>query len=114
MKEIKAYVRMGRLTTVVSDLERKGARDLTVTRVEAIGALADAEADRLRLFRKYSEKYSDIAKIEIVCADAEMDGFVSVLKEASYTGERGDGRIFVVNVERAINIRTGEEGDKAL
>lgn len=114
MKEIKAYVRMGRLMTIVSDLERKGARDLTVTRVEAIGALADAEDDRLRLFRKYSEKYSDIAKIEIVCADAEVDRFVGVLREASYTGEPGEGRIFIFNVERTVNIRTGEEGDKAL
>lgn len=47
-----------RMTTIVSDLERKGARDLTVTRVEAIGGLADAEDDGIRLFRKYSEKYS--------------------------------------------------------
>ena len=114
MKEIKAYVRQGRLTLIIGRLEEEGARDLTVTRVEAIGALADAEADRLRIFRKYSERYSDIAKIEIVCADTEVDRFVKVLREASCTGERGDGRIFVLNVERAVNIRTGEEGDKAL
>ena len=114
MKEIKAYVRPDCVTHIVTRLEKEGARDLTVTRVDAIGALADSEKDRLRIFRNYSEKYSDIAKIEIVCADAEVDRFASVLREASYTGERGDGRIFVVNVERAINIRTGDEGDKAL
>lgn len=114
MKEIKAYVRPDRVPGIVSRLEEKGVRDLTVTRVEAIGALADAERDRLRLFRNYAEKYSDVAKIEIVCADAEVEGFVSVLREASYTGERGDGRIFVFNIERAINIRTGDEGEKAL
>ena len=114
MKEIKAYVRPDRLASIVSRLEQEGARDLTVTRVDAIGALADTEKDRLRLFRNYSEKYSDIAKIEIICADAEVNRFVGVLREASYTGERGDGRIFVVNVERAINIRTGDEGQKAL
>ena len=102
------------MTTLVSDLERKRARDLIVTRVEAIGGLADAEDDRIRLFRKYSEKYSDIAKIEIVCADDEVQGFVTVLRKASYTGERGDGRIFVFNIERAINIRTDEDGDNAL
>lgn len=98
------------MTTLVSDLERKRARDLIVTRVEAIGGLADAEDDRIRLFRKYS----DIAKIEIVCADDEVQGFVTVLRKASYTGERGDGRIFVFNIERAINIRTDEDGDNAL
>ena len=114
MKEIKAYVRPDRLAGIVTRLEEEGARDLTVTRVDAIGVLADADKDRLRIFRNYAEKYSDIAKIEIVCADAEADRFVSVLREASYTGERGDGRIFVLNVERAINIRTGDEGEKAL
>ena len=114
MKEIKAYVRPERLTNVISRLEQEGARDLTVTRVDAIGALADAEKDRLRFFRNYAEKYSDIAKVEIVCADAEVNRFVSVLRETSYTGERGDGRIFVLNIERAVNIRSGEEGEKAL
>ena len=114
MKEIKAYVRPERLANVVSRLEQEGARDLTVTRVDAIGALADTEKDRLRFFRNYAEKYSDIAKVEIVCADAEVNRFVGVLRETSYTGERGDGRIFVLNVERAVNIRTGEEGEKAL
>jgi nitrogen regulatory protein P-II 1 len=114
MKEIKAYVRPDRLASIVSRLEQEGARDLTVTRVDAIGALADTEKDRLRLFRNYSEKYSDIAKVEMVCADAEVNRFVGVLRETSYTGERGDGRIFVMNVERAVNIRTGDEGEKAL
>lgn len=114
MKEIKAYVRPERLTNVISRLEQEGARDLTVTRVDAIGALADTEKDRLRFFRNYAEKYSDIAKVEIVCADAEVNRFVGVLRETSHTGERGDGRIFVLNVERAVNIRTGEEGEKAL
>ena len=114
MKEIKAYVRPDRLANIVSRLEQEGARDLTVTRVDAIGALADADQDRLRIFRNYAEKYSDVAKIEIVCTDAEVNRFVAVLREASYTGDRGDGRIFVTNVERAINIRTGVEGEKAM
>ena len=45
---------------------------------------------------------------------AEVNCFVGVLRETSYTGESGDGRIFVMNVERAVNIRTGDEGEKAL
>ena len=53
MKEIKAYVRPERLSSIVSRLEQEGARDLTVTRVDAIGALADTEKDRLRFFRNY-------------------------------------------------------------
>ena len=114
MKEIKAYIRPDRLEGIIARLEAEGARDLTVTRVDAIGALADGEKDRLRLIRSYNERYSDIAKIELVCADPEVDRFVGVLKELSGTGERGDGRIFVLNVERSVNIRTGQEGERAL
>lgn len=114
MKEIKAYIRYDRLAHIVSRLDEEGVRDLTVSRVEAIGALADTDVDRLHIFRKYSEKYSHVVKIEIVCTDVEVDRFVGVLREASYTGEHGDGRIFVLNVERAMNVRTGVEGEKAL
>jgi len=39
---------------------------------------------------------------------------VQVIQEKAHTGERGDGRIFVTNVEKTVNIRTGEEGNKAL
>jgi hypothetical protein len=51
MKGIKPYVRPDRLASIVSRLEPGGACDLTVTRVDAIGALADTEKDRLRFFR---------------------------------------------------------------
>lgn len=114
MKEIKAYVSETFLEHVLGRLTEEGATDVAVSHVIAIGAFADAEQFRLKMFKQYWEKYSKIAKVEIVCADADMDRFVRVLREPFYTGEKGDGRIFVLNIERAINIRTGEEGEKAL
>lgn len=114
MKEIKAYVKETFLANVIGRLAEEGARDLTVSHVRAIGTLADAKQFRMDVFRQHYEKYSDIAKVEIVCADADVDRFVRVLREPFYTGEQGDGRIFVLNIERAINIRSGEEGEKAL
>ena len=109
MKEIKAYVRPGPLADIIDRLEAQGARDLAVTRVDALGALADAEDDRLRRGHKYRDQYSDMAKVEIVCADAEVERFVRVLKEASANGARSDGRIFVLDVEAAISL--GDDGE---
>jgi nitrogen regulatory protein PII len=110
MKEIKAYVRPGPLAQVIDRLEKEGARDLAVTRVDAIGALANTEDDGLQREHKYREHYSDVAKVEIVCADADVDRFVAVLRDASANGARSDGRIFVLNVEQAVNV--GDDGGK--
>ena len=80
----------------------------------AVGTLADAKNFHMEVFRQHYEKYSDIAKVEIVCADADVDRFVRVLREPFYTGEQGDSRIFVLNLDRAINTRSGQEGEQAL
>lgn len=114
MKEIKAYIRPTYLEVAIQSLEEAGARDITVIRVDAIGALADYEQDRWHMLRKYSEKYSALAKLEIVCRDDEARGFVDIIKNHCHTGERGDGRVFVSDVSIAVNIRTGDEGDSAL
>lgn len=114
MKEIKAYVRPELLNTIIEHLEEAGAKDITVIRVDAIGEIADFEKDRAHLWPKYVEKYSKIAKMEIVCLDDEVDGFVGIIEETARVGESGDGRIFVGNIREAVNIRTGETGDDAL
>ena len=114
MKQIKAYMRKTMLGSTITELEKNGARDITISSVDAIGELSDLEMDRWHVIRKYQERYSQIAKMEIVCLDKEVRGFVDVIKKHGHTGERGDGRIFVFPVELAANIRTGEEGDEAL
>jgi len=107
MKEIKAYVRPGPLAHIIHRLEEEGARDLAVTRVDALGALAEAEDDRLQRLHRYRGQYSDVAKVEIVCADADVERFVAVLRETSANGARGDARIFVLNVECAVESGNG-------
>jgi nitrogen regulatory protein PII len=114
MREIKAYVRPGLLETIIKRLEDAGAKDLTVIRVDALGALVDYEAERTHLFRKYAEKYGKIAKVEIVCRDDQAGPFAQIIREAGHLGESGDGRIFITTIEAAINIRTGSEGEDAL
>jgi len=114
VKEIKAYVRPELLETILKRLEEAGATDITVVRVDAIGRMADFEKDREHLWRKYSEKYSKIAKLEIVCTDARARPFMEIIKEAGHLGESGDGRIFLGPIEEVLNIRTGETGEKGL
>ena len=109
MKEIKVYVRPGPLADIIDRLEAQGAHDLAITRVDAIGALANTEENCLQRSHKYREEYSDIAKLELVCADADVDRFVAVLRDASLGDAGGDGRIFVLNVEAAINLNNDDE-----
>ena len=112
MKEIKAYVRPSALDPVIRGLEEAGARDITVIRVDAIEAGVDE--DTHHFFQKYGGKYSAVAKLEIVCRDAEADRFAAIIRKLAYTGARGDGRVFVSAVDEAFNIRTGEQGEAAI
>ena len=114
MKEIKAYFRPQLVDQVVDALEKAGAKDLTVIRVDAFGPLADAATDEHRFVRKYGEKYSAVAKLELVCREENAARFAEVIREHAHTGDHGDGRIFIADVEEAINIRTGETGSNAL
>ncbi len=114
MKEIQAFISPSRMATVLARLEAEGARDLAVTRVDALGALAGAEDDCLRSVRPDGEESSRLAKIEIVCAETDAERFVSVLREASGSGRNAGGRVFVVNVERALDLRAEAEEEPAL
>lgn len=114
VKELKAYIRPTFLNSTIEELEKAGAKDLTVIRVDALGALADSEFDRWHIVRKYDEKYFRVAKLEIVCEDSAVGQLVEIIREHAHTGEKGDGRIFVSTVEDAVNIRTGQRGREAL
>lgn len=114
MKEIKAYFRPQFVDRVVEALEKAGAKDLTVIRVDAFGPLADADTDQHHFVRKYAEKYSAVVKLELVCRDENATRFADVIREHAHTGQHGDGRIFIGTVDEALNIRTGVTGSKAL
>jgi nitrogen regulatory protein PII len=114
MKEIKAYFRPLFIDPVVEALEKAGAKDLTVIRVDAFGPLADSNVDEHRFLRKYAEKYSAVVKLELVCRDEDAARFADAIRHHAHTGEHGDGRIFITAVDEAVNIRTGETGVTAL
>jgi nitrogen regulatory protein P-II 1 len=114
MKEIKAYIRPVCASRVIKDLEDAGAKDLTLIRVDAIAPLAEKGSETEAALAKYITRYSAVAKLELVCRDDEVKLFMEIIQKRAHTGTRGDGRIFVSNVEEALNIRNGETGEAAL
>ncbi len=54
------------------------------------------------------------SKLEIVCSDAAVEKTIEVIADTAKTGKIGDGKIFVIDVEQAMRVRTGETGDDAL
>jgi len=112
MKEIKAYVRVAALNEVVRALEREGFRSMTIIDVSALGGLADPKESTYSL--EFVEKYSKMAKIEFVCKDNDAEKAVAIIAKRGCTHQHGDGIVFVSDIERAVKIRTGEEGEDVL
>lgn len=113
MKEIKAYIRANKLDEVVQALENAGATDMTIIPIEAIGKDLDDVSVYLKgVLDKY--KYNKVAKLEMVCTAEDVSTFTDAIREHGYTGQPGDGMIFIGNIEGAIKIRTGESGKKVL
>jgi len=108
MKKIEAIIRSERLQTVQDALDELGVSGLTVTEVMGCGRQ-----------KGYTEQYRGSRvnisllpklKVESVVSDEVVDTVVEAIVAAAYTGETGDGRIFVWDVEQAVRIRTGERG----
>lgn len=112
MKEIKAYIRTGRAEEVLESLADIGIMDFTLIDVMGCGHLMDP--NNCKYFIEYVERYSKLAKLELVCVDEEVEKIVSTIREKAYTGMPGDGKIFVTPVEYTIKIRTGETGVEAI
>jgi nitrogen regulatory protein P-II 1 len=112
MKEIKAFIRSAKAETVLSALESVGIDGSTLIDVMGLGAFADSRS------AKYSvntvTRFSQMAKIEVVCCDEDVHRVVEVLRSAAHTGLRGDGIIYVSHVDMAVKIRTGAVGADSL
>lgn len=112
MKLIKAFVRTSRVDEVVRALEAAGAPGITISRVHGVGYGYEP-----MLFTLSPSEYSktlEVSKVEVVCCREDADCLIEALAKAARTGVHGDGVVFVTPVERAVKIRTGEEGTEAL
>lgn len=108
MKLLKAYVRTSKVDDAIRALEDAKAPGITVSRVHGVGYGYDPML--FTLAPSELGKAPEVAKLEIVCGDRDVGRLVDTLVAAARTGGRGDGIVFITPVERAIHIRTGEEG----
>jgi nitrogen regulatory protein P-II 1 len=109
VKKVEAVIRPDKLQAVQDALDALGASGLTVTEVLGCGAQ-----------RGYTETYRGAkvnislqrkVKVEAVVGDTMVGAVVDAITGAARTGEVGDGKIFVMPVDDAVRIRTGERGD---
>jgi nitrogen regulatory protein P-II 1 len=112
MKLIVAIFRPERLSEVLEALYRAEVRGLTVSRVEGHGG----ELERVETYRGTTVmmELQDKVRMEIGVSDSFVEATVNAILQAAHTGEVGDGKVFVLPVERVYRIRTGETDERAV
>ncbi|TQV63737.1 MAG: P-II family nitrogen regulator [Halothiobacillaceae bacterium] len=112
MKKIEAIIKPFRLDDVREALMELGVSGMTATEVKGFGR----QKGHTELYRgaEYVVDFLPKVKVEVVVADDQADAIVDAILKSAKTGKIGDGKIFVMDVERAIRIRTGEEDESAV
>jgi nitrogen regulatory protein P-II 1 len=112
MKKVEAIIREERLDIVRVALEKLGYYGMTVTEVSGRGKQGGITL-QWRV-GEYRVDFLPKLKVELVVLDEDVGMIVDTLMKSARTGERGDGKIFVIPVENAFRIRTGERGKDAI
>ncbi len=112
MKKIEAIIREEKLDSVKTALERYGYLGMTVSEVSGRGR----QGGLVMQWRvgEYKVDLLPKIKIEVVVLDEDVPRILNAITAATRTGEIGDGKLFVLPVENAVRVRTGEEGDDAI
>jgi nitrogen regulatory protein P-II 2 len=112
MKLIMAVVKPFKLDDVREALVGAGIEGLTVSEVKGYGR----QKGQTEIYRgaEYQVNFLPKVQLEVVVEDSAVGKAVEAIKTAAGTGKIGDGKIFVLNVEEAVRIRTGETGAAAL
>ncbi len=112
MKLVIAIVRPEKANEVLEELFRADVRGLSISRVQGHGG----ELERVETYRGTTVKMelSEKVRFEIAVSDEYVEPTVEALCTGARTGEVGDGKIFVVPLERVVRIRTGEEDNAAV
>lgn len=113
MKEIKAYIKPHKLSSVTLALHKvEGLTGMSVTDVRGFGrGRAKDSPDRII---EDVVGFIPCVKLEIICEDHLAEAVVSTVQQTAHTGLRGDGKIYVSAMEKAVRISTGERGEAAI
>ena len=112
MKLVTAIIKPFKLDDVRESLSEIGVQGITVTEVKGFGR----QKGHTELYRgaEYVVDFLPKVKIDMAIADDQLDRVIEAITKAANTGKIGDGKIFVVNLEQAIRIRTGETDTDAI
>jgi nitrogen regulatory protein PII len=112
MKLVMALIKPFKLDEVREALTPLGVQGLTVTEVKGFGR----QKGQTEIYRgaEYQVSFLPKIKIEVVVPDTLVDGVVEAIAKAARTDKIGDGKVFVLDVESALRIRTGETDAAAL
>jgi nitrogen regulatory protein P-II 1 len=112
MKLIMAIIRPHKLDDVKSALTEVGVAGMSVSEIRGFGRTGG----KTEVYRgsAYQVDFVPKVRIDLVVADNQLHSVLDALEKSGKTGKIGDGKVFVLNVEEAMRIRTGERGDDAI
>ena len=112
MKLIIAVIKPFKLEEVREALTGLGVQGVTVSEVKGYGR----QSGHTEIYRgaEYVVNFLPKLRLEIVALDSDVDRIIEAISSTARTGKVGDGKIFVMNVEQALRVRTAETGDDAI
>ena len=112
MKKVEAIIKPFKLDEVKEALAKEGIEGMTVTEVKGFGR----QKGHTELYRgaEYVVDFLPKLKLEVAVTDEQLERAIEAISHAARTGKVGDGKIFVLDLEQAIRIRTQEVDDDAL
>jgi nitrogen regulatory protein P-II 1 len=112
MKKVEAIIRHFKLEDVKNSLTEKGIHGMTISEVRGFGR----QKGHTEMYRgtEYAVDFVPKVKVEVICSNGNLQTVIDTILNTAQTGQIGDGKIFVTNLENTIRIRTGETGEDAL
>ena len=112
MKLITAVIKPFTLEDVKQSLEQMGVYGMTVTEIQGFGQ----QKGHSEVYRgaEYAVDFVPKVKVEIVVSNEQLDEVVAAIVDTARTGKIGDGKVWVMDVEELVRVRTGERGNDAL
>ena len=112
MKKIEAIIKPFKLSPVKEALHEIGLLGMTVLDVKGFGR--QRGQDGLDNSQDYDDEFHAKIKIELIVEDQKVEKAVESIINAAYSGKIGDGKIFILNIEKVLRIRTGEQDSDAV
>jgi len=114
MKQVEAFVHSDKRGAVIDALEKEGVGGLTVFPANGRGKAQRPTVGQARGTGRYVAQFNSLDAIVTVVDDSKVDAIISAITGAASTGSKGDGKIFISEIEQAVDIGSKEKGAQAL